>query len=104
MLKKDKSVVLKKTNQFNNLKPLFDKKHVLINDNNTETEKTINLFQKKLKTMTSINTKNTTSENNNSSNIIVRPQINFIGLLDELNKIELSKKKKEKFKLLKNNK
>ena len=104
MLKKDKSVVLKKTNQFNNLKPLFDKKHVLINDNNTETEKTINLFQKKLKTMTSINTKNTTSENNNSSNIIVRPQINFIGLLDELNKIELSKKKKEKFKLLKNSK
>ena len=64
MLKKRKSVVLKKTNQFNNLKPLFDKKHVLINDNNTETDKTINLFQKKLKTMTSINTKNTTSENN----------------------------------------
>ena len=104
MLKKDKSVVLKKTNQFNNIKPLFDKKHVLINDNNTETDKTINLFQKKLKTMTSINTKNTTSENNNSSNIISRPQINFIGLLDELNKIELSKKKKDKFKILKSSK
>ena len=59
MLKKDKSVVLKKTNQFNNLKPLFDKKHVLINDN-SETDKTIDLFQKKLKKMTSIR--------NNSSN------------------------------------
>jgi hypothetical protein len=102
MIKKQKSVVLKKTNQFNNLKPIFDKKHVLINDN-SETDKTINLFQKKLKKMTSIRnntTKNTTSENNNndSSNIISRPQINFIGLLDELNKIELSKKKKTNLK------
>ena len=108
MLTKQKSVVLKKTNQFNNIKPLFDKKHVLINDN-SETDKTIDLFQKKLKKMTSIRnntTKNTISENNNndSTNIISRPQINFIGLLDELNKIELSKKKKDKFKILKSSK
>ena len=53
--------------------------------------------------------RNTTSKNSNLEtneteqiNVISRPQITFIGLLDELNKIEAAKRKKEKLKLLKN--
>ena len=109
MLTKQRSAILfKKTEKFNNLKPLFDNKKLLI-ENKIDNENAINLFQKKLKKMASI--RNTTSKNSNLEtneteqiNVISRPQITFIGLLDELNKIEAAKRKKEKLKLLKNSK
>ena len=109
MLTKQRSAILfKKTEKFNNLKPLFDNKKLLI-ENKIDNENAINLFQKKLKKMASI--RNTTSKNSNLEtneteqiNVISRPQITFIGLLDELNKIEASKKKKDKFKILKSSK